>query len=452
MRGLCSIVLLGAALSGCSQIGFVGDGDNPSTNDGNGQGLNQPDIEFEPGSEMDFGYGPRGCEGVGQPILIKNVGQGPLNVSAVTVVGSGRDAFEVIEDFDGIIAAGESEEVLVAFSPPNSIEYNEVQLQVESNDPDEPKAKLPLKGIGGDDVIYEQVITQSEISDVDVLWVIDNSCSMSDDVADLAAHFDTFISTFTNLGLDYHIGVTTTDMDSGGEKGALLGPVITTDLNAAQAKAEFLSQTGQGSSGSASEQGFDAAHAALTSPMIDSGYNADLLREDASLNVIVVSDEDDNSNSSGGANLSKAGFASFLDGYLGDPDLTSFSGMVGPETGVSCGIFGSGSDATAAPQYVWAIDSTGGVHANMCDLDVQEVLTFLSYEAAGLISHFELDFDPAAGAAGMTVTVDGEEVPRNSVLGWTYDTESGEVVFHGESVPDPGASIIISYPVEGGCP
>ena len=56
---------------------------------------------------------------------------------------------------------------------------------------------------------------------VDVLWVIDNSGSMGDDQAALTANFPLFMEYFLNSGLDYHIGVVTTDIDSPTDSGKL---------------------------------------------------------------------------------------------------------------------------------------------------------------------------------------------------------------------------------------
>src|SRR3990172_9542368 len=45
---------------------------------------------------------------------------------------------------------------------------------------------------------------------VDILWTIDNSCSMSDEQEELTSNFDSFMAYFLDSGLDYQIGVTST--------------------------------------------------------------------------------------------------------------------------------------------------------------------------------------------------------------------------------------------------
>ena len=58
---------------------------------------------------------------------------------------------------------------------------------------------------------------------VDILLVVDNSCSMIDEQQKLAANFDNFISQFLDAEVDYQIGVVTTDMSDPEHQGRLVG-------------------------------------------------------------------------------------------------------------------------------------------------------------------------------------------------------------------------------------
>ena len=58
---------------------------------------------------------------------------------------------------------------------------------------------------------------------VDVLMVVDNSCSMFEEQDKLAANFESFISAFDGINVDWQIGVITTDMVTEGHQGALRG-------------------------------------------------------------------------------------------------------------------------------------------------------------------------------------------------------------------------------------
>lgn len=67
------------------------------------------------------------------------------------------------------------------------------------------------------------VFQQNRRNTVDVLIVVDNSGSMVEEQAKLASNFQAFIQYFSDVEVDYQIGVTTTDMTSDGERGRLQG-------------------------------------------------------------------------------------------------------------------------------------------------------------------------------------------------------------------------------------
>ena len=58
----------------------------------------------------------------------------------------------------------------------------------------------------------------------DLLFVVDNSGSMSEEQENLARSFDTFIHWLTQENVDFHIAITTTDVET--NRGELLGPLV----------------------------------------------------------------------------------------------------------------------------------------------------------------------------------------------------------------------------------
>lgn len=403
-----------------------------------------PDIEVDP-PDLNFGAFPANCPADPLKITISNVGDAELEVSEVVLNGPQAAVYN-LRVTPQTLAPGESFKANVGFTPPGWELYNQARVQVMSNDPDEGTVNVGLTGEGAEDAVWEQQWTQVRASSVDVLFVIDNSGSMSDNLQELANSFRVFIREFDNLGLNYHIAVTTTDMDRA-DAGQFVGAVITDQ--SADPVGEFRAQTAQGSAGSGDERGRDAAWAALTAPLIN-GANSGFLRNNANLAVVVVSDEDDSS-----TNVTVGGFNNWLNNLKGDPMLTSFSGMVGPDNGggiglgFACSILG-GSDATFAPRYHDAIRGTKGVWGDICQYQYQPFLTFLAYVAAGLLVDFPLDKTPSA-IGSIEVLVDGVPVPYGAVDGWTYDANNNVVQLHGDSVPDPGAVIVIQYPYATAC-
>lgn len=85
---------------------------------------------------------------------------------------------------------------------------------------------LPLSACSEYEFIEEKnrdVFEQVRKNTVDVLLVVDNSCSMIDEQEKLAASFDTFISAFDGVDVDWQIGAVTTDMADIDQSGRLLG-------------------------------------------------------------------------------------------------------------------------------------------------------------------------------------------------------------------------------------
>ena len=156
----------------------------------------------------------------------------------------------------------------------------------------------------GDDVFY-----QLEAGEVDVLLVIDNSCSMEPYQQKLSANFDAFLTFFVEGDVDYQIGVVTTsvidtvaapeygcpqsEIDQIPAPGHLVdGTYITPDDdNGAEIFSDWVNV---GTCGSGYEMGLESAYMAFTEPDAIEA-NAGFLREDAYLSIIFVSDEEDSS-------------------------------------------------------------------------------------------------------------------------------------------------------------
>lgn len=141
----------------------------------------------------------------------------------------------------------------------------------------------------------EESFTQNtkKNGDVDILWVIDDSGSMGDEQDALAYNFDAFISEFLKKDIDFRMAITTTDGTSS-RNGKQVGDYKA--LTSAQAKVNpyvfttnFKKWVKVGTQGSGREQGLKTSGAFLDR------YQTDFLRKDAYLVVVVLSDEEDQS-------------------------------------------------------------------------------------------------------------------------------------------------------------
>ena len=164
------------------------------------------------------------CPGEPIDVTIKNVGLGDLDISDIAFIGNGNSAFSHNSQSAMTLAYDESVVLSVSFTPTLYLDY-EVDLQVTSNDPDEGISTVPASGSGEEGAYYEEGFIQDYNPIVDVLWVVDNSGSMSGSLDSVQANFESFINEFTLLGLDYHMTVITTDMDNPAQSGKFQGPI-----------------------------------------------------------------------------------------------------------------------------------------------------------------------------------------------------------------------------------
>ena len=133
---------------------------------------------------------------------------------------------------------------------------------------------------------------------VDVLLIIDNSCSMAEEQAALATAAAEIIDAYQSRTIDFHIGVVTTDMYNNNESGKLRATAgyrwvdpSTPDLYGNAANLIVA-----GTIGASDETGRDAAYYALTTLSLPGAPNDGFLRPDAHLDIIALSDEEDHSN------------------------------------------------------------------------------------------------------------------------------------------------------------
>ncbi|MEZ4238654.1 MAG: hypothetical protein R3F59_21380 [Myxococcota bacterium] len=214
----------------------------------------------------------------------------------------------------------------------------------------------------------EDRILQVTTPQVDVMWTIDNSCSMADEQDELAENFPLFINYFVGSGLDYHIGVTSTDIDrktGNGNDGKLrmAGGVTFIDNHTPLAEDVFSSMARMGTSGSGSEKGLGATFKALEEKRDTA--NVGFYRDDASIHTVVISDERDQTPSN---IISANEFIDWYDGLKRSNDDRTFS----------CIVTMSGFDRGTA--YLNTTAAIGGISWDITDDDWSEVLERLGIQ------------------------------------------------------------------------
>lgn len=278
-------------------------------------------------------------------------------------------------------------------------------------------------------------ITQVTVPAVDVLFVIDNSCSMEEEQRALRDNFPDFMRYFTGSGLDYHVGVASTDVDAwNADAGRLIEEggtsYIDSTMPADEAVESFRSRSSLGTAGSADEKGKDAAWGVLvTNAADDDGF----YREEADISIVVISDERDYSD------ISVNEFASWMM-TLKPEGSAYFSSIVGPDDN-SC------RTAERGTGYLEVTERVGGIAWDICTSDWSGLLTELGLQAAGLKREFFLSLVPVEPSIEVAVVdPDGVETAYAVDTNWTYDRSRNSITFV-EYTPVPLSVVRITYDV-----
>ncbi len=267
-------------------------------------------------------------------------------------------------------------------------------------------------------------------NETDILFVVDNSCSMGDDQADLAANFGSFLSIIDALGVDFHIGVVTMDV---GDAGQLEGAVRVITPSTPDPQGSFSANANVGENGSGIEQGFHTGYLALSSPNTDpGGANDGFLREAVGLRVVFVSDEPEQSGSI--MSWSREDYVGWFQALKPNLEHVVLSSIIDP--------FQSCEDPSY--YYSWAAMETGGACSYLGG-DWIETLNALAWQAQSAADTFELSSTPVENSVG--VRLNGVDV----YVGWIYRDDLNAGGFDTDHVLDNGDLIKINYAVAGTC-
>ena len=281
------------------------------------------------------------------------------------------------------------------------------------------------------------VIVQVTTPTVDVLWTIDNSCSMQDEQQALTENFPKFMDYVLGSGLDYHIGVTSTDLDDPSHKGKLQNggtPYKFIDTDTPNAIGVFTSMASMGTTGSGTERGLGGTYNALET--YKDTFNEGFQRDEAALHTIVLSDEADLTQASV---ITEPEFIKWYDDIKKEADERTFSSIVDLQTGRS---------------YIHVTEQIGGILWNIRDENYAQVLDQLGVQAAGLKREYFLSKIPVLGTitvqvvepAGVTHGFD-EAIGDPLVGDWTYSGQRNSITFL-EYLPKELSKVVITYTVQ----
>jgi len=423
----------------------------------------ESNIEVIPG-RLDFGQVTAGtCASREERVTVYNTGLVDLCITDIVFEGEGCGEFFVVDrpvaDADGciVVTRNRPADVTLVYEP-GALGPDECNLVFISDAADTPELSVPLLGEGVSSGRTVDEFVQTSGQTVDVLFVIDNSGSMGEEQDNLEDNFARFINGAQQFNNDYQIGVVTTDMEDDGDSGRLQGGQGRILRRGPNIEADFGRVVSVGTGGSGTERGLEAARSALSDPLafdtgvscqsdsacvapdtcvegVCGGYNRGFIREQAALEVIFVSDEDDFSDAS--LNF----YVDFLKNIKGFRNEALFhaSAIVGAENGRASSCDGPGGEASAGSRYVEVANRTNGRVFSICSADFGGPLQEIGNRAFGLPIQFFLS--RPADQSTLEVAVDGRDRPS----GWSYDSPSNSVVFEEASVPQPGDTVRVEY-------
>ncbi len=412
-------------------------------------------------SQLDFGLVTLGCLSQTLTATIYNTGIAEYSLQDVSLRGCGPE-FEIVDRpaLPAVVVPARPAPVSVRYAP-QDLGPDTCELVLTSDAQNAGELTVPLRGEGTRFSEQTDEYVQTSGQEVDVLFVVDNSGSMDDEQANLADNMNRFTAAADLWDNDYQLGVVTTEIGGdaifgGGnadpDRGNLVGDprIVTPEID----RGRFDANVRVGSDGAgAQESGLEAARLALSPERLHEegrgacdqcvdgeecvggecvGYNRGFLRDDAALELVFLSDEEDQSP----ARVSF--YIDFLKSIKGfrNEGLLHASAIVGPRGRACESNFGS---AASGERYIDVVDATGGTFHSICIQDYGPALDAIGNRAFGLRVQFFLSRVPDPD----TLVVSVEGAPRDA--GWNYDEDSNSVIFDEQSVPQPGQHIEIQY-------
>ncbi len=415
---------------------------------------------------VDFDEVPIGCQSEPITVTATNIGIAPLGISDWEFIDC-PDTFKIVDypvlddptpngTFVAKLYENESADFLVAYEP-LSEESESCTLAIYHTASPNPST-VELIGQGTYVTDQTDVFTDSATQDVDVLFVVDDSGSMSHEQQNLAKSFDSFIKKAAEWNSNFQIGVVTTTLEFP-TAGVLQGsPPFVTNAN----WEKFINNVQVGTMGSGTEQGLWSAKVALGAPTTDvtdepceedldcgflhscmngfcGGPNQYFIRENASLELVFVSDEEDQSPESTDEYLK------FFRGIKGfdKPDQMHIHAIVGPAGGCES----DAGSAVAGHPYLELAQATGGVTYSICESDFSKGLESIGEVAFSAKMRYFLTKYPAPTT--LEVTIDGYPCPLLTLgsFNWSYDPVSNSVQLAENSIckAEPGSIVEIYY-------
>lgn len=410
-------------------------------------GVSVPGCLLVSPNEIDFGVTGAQCLTAERTVNVYNVCGGTVRITGVDLNQDPNQSYRLMTpgvSFPLDLTGSGALAIKVAYNP---LRFGEHPAGVFVHSDERPEPYLvSLTGSAQPDAVQRDRFAQ-EKRPIDILFVIDDSGSMSPYQQSLATNLESFMRFANSQLVDYRIAVTTTDVDTGdGENGRFVPLVSSGQWPAAGASPPrvltrstpdvmraFQTNVSVGIEGSGTERGLEAAYRAL-SPQNLAGHNAGFLRDDAMLSIIAVTDEAEQSEAD--LNFYYSYFLSIKGARRAN--LLSFSAICETD---------AGNSGNHGGRYIEMAKRTGGIVSSIHTANWARDLEKLGQAAFGYKSRFVLTSTP--DESSIEVVVDGRPVPSEDEesRNWWYDPVGNLVEFNPHAIPEPGQSLEVTYSV-----
>ncbi len=377
---------------------------------------------------IDFGPTPLGCAAPHTlTVQLRRIAGGTGSVLNVQVANDATGVFSVAASVPQTLAFWDTTELSVSYDP-QVAGRDSAQLRIIT-DASPTAIIVPITGEAVAAGPQHDLAVMSPRA-VDLLFVIDDACSMRPAQTALAAAIGELDRIRLDRQADVHAAVITTDMENTDRSGHFQGIPPVLDGASPSFRSALESRVAVGIGGSSNEMGVLALYTALTPPLSNAG-NAGFLRADADLAIIAVSDENDYSPPTPAippvvaALRQAAGRGRLL-----------VAGMVGLPNRSCSGPYGT---ASAASRWFELSGRTQtDVPTSICNT-MQANLRALGERLFG-VPAVSLSGRPLIGT--IAVTVDGAPLPASA---WRYDLSTNRVVILDPADAPIGAGVEVTY-------
>ncbi len=400
-------------------------------------------VEVVP-DNLNFGLVQVNCSSRNEKFTIYNTCPRSLDVTKIAFSSAGSNGFQIVKAprVTFTIASGQSADIELKYRATAPARKQNAVLEIHHSVTQQSPLSIPLTAEGTTTADQTDTFQQLKSPKVDILFVIDDSGSMGNEQRSLGTNFAVFIKWALTLKVDFQIGITTTDIDGsnpfGGQKhtpGGLRGSPKIMTSHTPNLERIFRQNANVGTHGSATECGLEAAKLALSPPLSTTGANKGFLRKDASLSIITISDEPDQSTQP------VQFYINFFRNIKGirNPGMFRYNVVIGydPVTKKNQCPANGQAQATSNGRYVAVANATNGVIASICNNNWASTLSKIGAVTFGLRKQFFLS--RPADPKSIVIKVNGKVVSS----GWTYSATDNSIVF--KKAPNPGSTVQVHY-------